>query len=64
SKSYRPVENNKIVTFLPTSTLKNLKDSDDIPRYNVIGVASYIGPVKEMKKQFGLSKIRVIFLLI
>nr|TKW01714.1 hypothetical protein SEVIR_8G197000v2 [Setaria viridis] len=31
---YRPVENDRIVNFLPTTTLKKVKDTEEIPKYS------------------------------
>lgn len=34
AKTYRPVENDKVVNFLPTTTIQKIKDTDDIPKYS------------------------------
>ncbi|KAJ1276844.1 hypothetical protein BS78_05G247100 [Paspalum vaginatum] len=34
AQKYRPVENDKVVNFLPTTTLKKIKDTEDIPKYS------------------------------
>ena len=34
TQKYRPVENDKILNFMPTTTLKNIKDTEDIPKYS------------------------------
>lgn len=31
---YRPVENDKVLNFLPTTTLKRIDDTEDIPKYS------------------------------
>src|SRR5687767_5661078 len=34
AQKYRPVVNDRIVNFLPTTTLKTVKDTEDIPKYS------------------------------
>ncbi|XP_062217799.1 uncharacterized protein LOC133918045 [Phragmites australis] len=34
AKTYRSVENDKVVNFLPTTTIQKIKDTDDIPKYS------------------------------
>nr|TKW28868.1 hypothetical protein SEVIR_3G357300v2 [Setaria viridis] len=62
AKKYQPVENDKVANFLPITTLKKIKDKEDIP--NVLGVAAHIGPIEEIRTSYGLSKTRDIILLI
>ncbi|OEL13368.1 hypothetical protein BAE44_0025613, partial [Dichanthelium oligosanthes] len=45
---------------LPTTTLKRIKDTQDIPKYSlsyVIRVAAHIGLVEETRTSFSLTKI-------
>ena len=34
AQKYRPVENDKILNFLPTTTLKKIKNTEDIPKHS------------------------------
>ncbi|CAL5029257.1 unnamed protein product [Urochloa decumbens] len=34
AQKYRPVENDKTLNFLPTTTVKRIKDKEDIPKYS------------------------------
>lgn len=34
AQKYRPVENDKVLNFLPSTTLKKIKDKEDIPKYS------------------------------
>ena len=34
TQKYLPVENDKILNFMLTTTLKNIKDTEDIPKYS------------------------------
>jgi len=34
AQKYRPVENDKVLNFLPTSNIKKIKDTQDIPKYS------------------------------
>jgi hypothetical protein len=34
AQKYRPVENDKVVNFLPSTNIKKVKDTQDIPKYS------------------------------
>jgi hypothetical protein len=34
ARKYRPVENDKALNFLPTTNIKKIKDTQDIPKYS------------------------------